>query len=338
MIHRSLLFCTAASITTPALFSSTTHRSPLSLAPAARCSWLIGRPGLSNRMTGDDADGLTVVKPKLTTVHLTALTAAQMIQPPPPTGKGSVASLQSSGQVRVRQHVNPLARKWSQPITLPSDWYSTAFADVSLPLVIDVGVAKGRFIYKMAKQQQQHEHDVKCNFLGLEIREPLVHQANRVAADAGLRNVFYVACNANVSFQDIVDGIPNGVLRDVYVQFCDPWFKKRHAKRRIVNHTLVDNVFAAMQHSAKCNPTLGPRLFFLQSDVLLIAKEMRAHVDLHGGFQRLGAEHGHQVDDQGWLLHNPIGLETEREIAVRNKQGNVYRCLFHCKPSPVQPQ
>ena len=76
-------------------------------------------------------------------------------------------------RVRVHQHVNPLLphyRQTPEPIDPAS-----IFADPSLPLHLDIGCARGRFILKMA------ESEPGWNFLGVEIREPLVEEANRLA-------------------------------------------------------------------------------------------------------------------------------------------------------------
>lgn len=224
----------------------------------------------------------------------------------------------------MRQHVNPLARRWSQPLALPDEWYSQVFRDPSLPLVVDLGVAKGRFLAKLAAV------DSTRNFLGLEIREPLVHQANRVAADAGRSNLFYLACNANVSLARVLADAPAGVLRDVYVQFCDPWFKKRHAKRRMVNPPLVEEIFRALSRAAEDGDCEKQRVF-IQSDVEEVAIEMRDFFDEHSGFRRLGETERLACVDNGWLSENPVGTPTEREIAVLKKGGKVYRALYVLK-------
>lgn len=249
------------------------------------------------------------------------LKSAQMMQPPPATGLGSI----EGGQIRVRQHLNPLSHRWSQPVELPSNWYETAFQDTSLPLVVDLGVAKGRFLLKLAAK------DKSRNYLGLEIREPLVHQANRCAVDAGLTNLFYIACNANVSLASVLDDCPEGVLRDVYVQFCDPWFKKRHAKRRMVNMPLVEDIHNAMRMSRKqaAGDWKGEQVVFMQSDVIEVAEEMRYIFDSHGGFKRIDDNETLPVNSGEWLVDNPLGLPTEREIAVLKKDGQVYRALYH---------
>lgn len=241
---------------------------------------------------------------------------------------GSDVTLPEKGQMRIRQHVNPLARRWQQPVLLADDWYTQAFADAALPLVVDLGVGKGRFLLQLAQR------DAHRNHLGLEIRAPLVMQANRVSLDAALPNVTYVACNANVSFANVMADVPPGALSEVYVQFCDPWFKKRHAKRRMVNDALVDNIvyaLAASRTAARDENAL--RVVFIQSDVHEVAKEMRALFEAHAGLRRVGgAADGLAEDVDGWLVDNPMGLETEREITVRSNHGHVFRALFHLVP------
>ena len=125
-------------------------------------------------------------------------------------------------------------------MTLPDNWYATAFVQPARQLVLDVGVAKGRCLLRLAAALPD------CNFLGHEIRAPLVHQANRTAADAGLSNHFYAACNANVDLLAVLDAAPPAAVTDVYVQFGDPWFKNRQAKRSMVNNFLVVEIHTAL--------------------------------------------------------------------------------------------
>ena len=80
------------------------------------------------------------------------------------------------------------------------------------------------------------------NYLGVEIREPLVDEANRLADEAGLKNLRYQFANAMLFLQHLLADIPDGRLQLVTVQFPDPWFKKKHAKRRMVNKELVNTV------------------------------------------------------------------------------------------------
>ncbi len=133
-------------------------------------------------------------------------------------------------RVRVHQHVNPLSPYYTappQPIEM-----ANVFADPALPLHLDIGCARGRFILRMA------ERESGWNFLGVEIREPLVDEANEIAGEYGLTNLHYRFCNAMIWLGKLLENIPDGLLQTVTIQFPDPWFKKRHAKRRMVNAEL----------------------------------------------------------------------------------------------------
>ncbi len=127
-------------------------------------------------------------------------------------------------RVRVHQHVNPLSpfyRQEPEPIQI-----CRVFADATLPLHLDIGSARGRFLLKMA------EIEPGWNFLGVEIREPLVNEANRIAAEENLPNLHYAFANAMLWLDTLLSEMPYGILRTVTIQFPDPWFKKKHTKRR----------------------------------------------------------------------------------------------------------
>ena len=205
--------------------------------------------------------------------------------------------------VRVRQHVNPLCRKYQTP-TPPPDW-EKVYTNPTQPLHLDIGCARGRFVLKMAQLQPD------WNFLGLEIREPLVDEANRLRDQLGLTNLHYVYCNANNSIQPLLSSLLSGVLQYVTIQFPDPWFKKRHQKRRIVQPELV----------ALLETYLVPGGWvFLQSDIEQVAVEMR---------QRFAASSVFELHNgDSWLAENPLPVPTEREIATGAKGEPVYRVLF----------
>ena len=206
-------------------------------------------------------------------------------------------------RVRVRQHVNPLAKKYQTPAN-PLEW-EKIYSNPSQPLHLDIGCARGRFVLQMV-QIETH-----WNFLGLEIREPLVDDANRLRGELGLTNLHYLFCNVNVSMRSLLSSLPPGVLQRVSIQFPDPWFKHRHAKRRVVQPELVKEL----------GEYLAPGgLVFLQSDIKFVTVEMCDRFAAHPSFIREGKGE--------WLVENPLPVPTEREIATQNKGEPVYRALF----------
>lgn len=203
------------------------------------------------------------------------------------------------GRVRVHQHVNPLApyfRFIPEPIVL-----SDIFADETKPIFLDIGAARGRFILKMA------ESDASRNYLGLEIRQPLVDEANRLANDKGLENLQYIFCNAMMSIGRLLGNVPQGLVQTVTIQFPDPWFKKKHAKRRMVTQELARDVVGILAKGG---------MLFIQTDVDFLAEEM---FSLFREF--------HELEEIS-TKENPMPFKTEREEAVEQRGLPVYRTRF----------
>lgn len=205
--------------------------------------------------------------------------------------------------IRIRQHVNPLARKFQQPIVLPN--WQEVYADSHRPLHLDIGCARGRFALEMAQQHPER------NFLGVEIRQALVTAANEAKEELGITNLHYLYGNMNSSAKVLLESLPPRVLQTISVQFPDPWFKKRHNKRRVVQTELVDSL---VQHLSPAGQV------FLQSDIEEVAIEMR---DRFAANPDLTRQH-----ESIWLSDNPMPVRTERELHVLKQNLPVYRVLF----------
>ncbi|MEA5552193.1 tRNA (guanosine(46)-N7)-methyltransferase TrmB [Anabaena cylindrica UHCC 0172] len=205
--------------------------------------------------------------------------------------------------VRVRQHVNPLANKYKIPAN-PLEW-EKVYAQPNQPLHLDIGCARGRFLLEMAQIEPN------WNFLGLEIREPLVIEANKFASELDLNNLHYLFCNVNNSLTPVLATLPPGILQRVTIQFPDPWFKNRHAKRRVVQPELVAELASYLTEGG---------VVFVQSDQKFIAVEMCDRFSEHPAFEKTNTEE--------WLAANPLPVPTEREIGTMKKGEPVYRALF----------
>lgn len=203
------------------------------------------------------------------------------------------------GRVRVHQHVNPLApyfRFTPNPIEIEK-----IFANPEMPILLDIGCARGRFLLQMA------DLDKSQNYIGIEIREALVNEGNRLAQEANLTNLHYEFSNAMVNLDKSMAKFPKGLLQTVTIQFPDPWFKKKHAKRRMVNHQLVETVVEHLAENGK---------IFVQTDIEFLAEEM------FGLFRE--NENLQEIE----VSENPFPVKTEREKAVEDKDLPVYRRMF----------
>ena len=207
------------------------------------------------------------------------------------------------GRVRVRQHVNPLSQKYQIPLKPPI--WSQVYSDLTKSLHLDIGCGGGKFVLEMAQLQPQ------INFLGVEIREPLVKKANLHRNHLGLTNLHYLFGNINNLLPVLLKSLPEGKLQYITIQFPDPWFKKRHLKRRVVQPQLVDTL---------ANYLVDGGVVFLQSDIELVAKEMSDRFQSHPSFQKQYQE--------TWLKTNPLPVSTERELYTISNGQPVYRNLL----------
>ena len=202
-------------------------------------------------------------------------------------------------RVRVHQHVNPLSPYFCftpKPIEIEN-----IFANPQLPLHLDIGAARGRFLLKMA------EIFPAQNFLGVEIREPLVVEGNRIAREKNLTNLHYEFNNATHSLDKLLEKLPAGVLQIVTIQFPDPWYKKKHAKRRMVDGNLVETIAKYLNISGTV---------FIQTDVDFLAEEMFLLFRENANLREIE------------ISENPFPVKTEREIAVEEKNLPIYRTIF----------
>ena len=98
------------------------------------------------------------------------------------------------------------------------------------PIVLEIGFGNGEALFAAAKA------DPERNYVGIEVHEPGVGRLLRDADAAGLANL-------RVSKHDAVEvlrhEIAPGSLAEVRLYFPDPWHKKRHHKRRIVQPDFV---------------------------------------------------------------------------------------------------
>ena len=93
------------------------------------------------------------------------------------------------------------------------------------PVHVELGTGKGDFIAAIAERCPQ------INFIGLEVEATCVLAAARKVREKNLRNVRLIVFDIN----NIAEIFSEHAVDRLYINFCDPWPKKRHAKRRLTN-------------------------------------------------------------------------------------------------------
>ncbi|MGH8441998.1 MAG: tRNA (guanosine(46)-N7)-methyltransferase TrmB [Nevskiaceae bacterium] len=155
----------------------------------------------------------------------------------------------------------------------PPQFFAELFGRTA-PVVLEIGFGNGENL--LARAQAEPEKD----FLGVEVHRPGAgHVLNRAQA-AGLANL-RVACHDAVEV--LRDWLAECCLDEIVVYFPDPWPKKRHHKRRLVQPAFARLAIARLR----------PRgLLKLATDWAEYAAQMRATLDAEPLLENLAGTAG----------------------------------------------
>ena len=95
---------------------------------------------------------------------------------------------------------------------------------------VELGTGKGDFISQLAERSQD------IFFMGLEMEATVVYAAARKIREKALTNVRLMVFDIN----NIETLFNEAEIDRLYINFCDPWPKKRHAKRRLTYITFLE--------------------------------------------------------------------------------------------------
>jgi tRNA (guanine-N7-)-methyltransferase len=201
--------------------------------------------------------------------------------------------------MRIRQHVNPL------------DHFFETFRgqrpelDPARELEVEIGCADAQFLFERAAREPAHQ------FVGLEIREDLVAYVQKKAKKTGLP-VQAVFCHAQLHTTSIFEA---GAAARVYVNFPDPWFKRRHHIRRMVDSVLAEQIAYVLRPGGE---------LFVQTDVWDIAIDAMSSFDGDRSerFENLGGEWSF------WKQGNPYGVRSWREQNAEETDLPIWRILY----------
>jgi tRNA (guanine-N7-)-methyltransferase len=108
---------------------------------------------------------------------------------------------------------------------------------VSRPVQVEIGSGKGRFLIRAA------EADPATNWVGLERRYSHLALAVERAYLRDITNIVFVRCDAMEVVRRL---IPAGSVGAFHVYYPDPWWKKRHKKRRVFSDAVIGDMARAL--------------------------------------------------------------------------------------------
>ena len=202
----------------------------------------------------------------------------------------------------MRQHVNPLSYHFNQLNRTPS--LSEMFGDSKLNLHLDIGCAAGEFLFDLALI------NTNWNYLGIEIREKLVKNAKLKVLERETRNLYFVFGNANNILNDVQSEFFITNLKSISLYFPDPWFKKRHYKRRVIQPEFINILSNSLQKGT---------LIFIKTDVKDLFDFMDSTISSNFYFKKLNKK-----DFDFSESFNPNKVKTNREKYVMLNQLDIF--------------
>ena len=168
------------------------------------------------------------------------------------------------------------------------------------PVVVEIGFGNGETLVEQAAARPQ------CDFLGVEVHEPGVGHCLIRAREADVSNLRLIMHDA---LEVLARQIPRASLCRVNLYFPDPWPKKRHHKRRIVQAPFLDLVADCLEtggtlHIATDWADYGEHIdSTLARDPRFVCRERREHAGdapldrPETKFERRGLSRGHRILD-----------------------------------------
>jgi len=141
----------------------------------------------------------------------------------------------------MRHHSSPNLYLPFSELKVASDYYPPVYEKINWgelfengcqPDLLDIGTGKGAFLLDCSEQEPDR------NILGLELRLQPVRWLEDVIRGEGIGN-------CAVLWYSVANGLPfidDASLEKVFYLYPDPWFKKKHFKRRAFNEALLSEI------------------------------------------------------------------------------------------------
>lgn len=189
----------------------------------------------------------------------------------------------------------------------PTDW--TALFGVERPLILDIGFGYGHSLAYLQDTYPDH------NIIGLEVDNISLTKAERRIVREGWANVRVVEGFAETALQHLFE--PES-LRQVHVNFPDPWFKRRHAGRRLMKRPTLDAITSRLQPGG---------MFYLATDIREYAEMSHELLAETAGLVN--------VLDSAWAAQRPHPFVTKYERRALAEGRPCYYFVYQRDDTPA---
>ena len=247
-------------------------------------------------------------------------------------------------------------------VGLPSESnWSSLFKDITLPVHLDIGSARGKFLIDLAEMQ------TKNNFIGIEIRNKLVEEANEILKVENKNGNCSFFCANLLSESHCLLLESSLSLLDVNrisVLFPDPWIKKKHQARRVIQVPVLislakilskggeliiasdveDVIIDAKSKMNECldyyTPVKSVQKTEIKTDNEIKNTNIKTDIKTPEGpgsacnstlesTIESDVESVYEIDEEGYVLSNPFKpLASEREQVCEMSWRRVFRLIY----------
>lgn len=168
------------------------------------------------------------------------------------------------------------------------------------PLELEIGYGRGQFLFERAQSAPD------ARIVGIEIKRKWAYVVKTQGESLGLTNLTAWCGDA----REVLERCEPGQLRRVFMNFPDPWWKKRHQKRLLTGEVLLDAVARVLAPGGE---------FFVQTDVEERGDRHLEALTEHAEFTLAG--------DAGRVTDNSYGARSNREVRAEADGLPIYRTL-----------
>lgn len=194
----------------------------------------------------------------------------------------------------------------------PTDW--RAVFGVARPLIVEIGFGDAEHLIALAQAHPDH------NVIGFEISAQSMDKAERKIKQGRLANVRAIYSRGETALHHL---FTPASVHQFHINYPDPWFKTRHAGRRLMQRDTLDALTNRLE--------IGGALY-LATDILEYAKMSHVLLDKTPGLDNALAT--------PWADHLPQRLITtkyEQKGLREGRPGNYFLYRRNAQPAPDVP-
>ncbi len=185
---------------------------------------------------------------------------------------------------------------------IPQPWSSEQFFGRAGAVEVEVGSGKGLFLRSAAAANPE------INYLGIEVAQKYARFAAAGLARRELGNAVVVAGDGVRIF---AERLPDKAARAVHVYFPDPWWKKRHQRRRVMRESFVRDIERVLEPGGTLHFWTDVEEYF-HTTLALLAEQTR----LEGPFD---VPELIPVDDLDYRTHFERRMRLHGEAVYRSE-------------------